>query len=171
MNELLKQLIPFLSDLKLEIVMGDGKPFGLLGQNEDLIVFVATAGDDIAKCVSDSVNALIGPFRIKSFGAKTLEIYAIFLADPQTPLEIIEKYEQDIRVCRKIILRDAAEFSSRLSFLSPLRDDGPGGPNLDELLWTTLAEKLSSREIDLLRELRDRDMSLDDFLTWMGNRK
>src|SRR5258708_26042368 len=65
-------------------------------------------------------RSLASPFRSKQFGPKTMEMYCIFVVDEKTPISTIERWEQDLKFCRKVFVTntrqiDADRKSTRLN--------------------------------------------------------
>jgi hypothetical protein len=164
MNALTEEIKRFLESAGFEATALDQPPIVLTAQNEDLIVFVVDASAGLASAVESTLNRLIKPFTAKTFGPKTVELYAVFLCAHGVPLADIEQIEQNTMVCRKIVVSDADEIESRLSFLKPLDVAFTSSPEIDHLFWSKLAAALSPDDLGLVEALRNRDLSLKDFL-------
>jgi hypothetical protein len=163
MNVLVEEIKRFLESADFETRSLDQPPVILTAQNQDLIVFVAEANGNLSSAVQSTLNRLVKPFTAKTFGPKTIELYAVFVCTPEVSIAEIEKCEQNTTVCRKIVLRDADDIESRLSFLKPL-DVLFTTPEVDQLFWSKLSTDLSENDLRLLNELKEHDVSFEDFL-------
>jgi hypothetical protein len=141
-----------------------GTAFSFVAQDHSVLVFVAEADSDLNAAAMRALNALSLPFRVKRFGPKTMEMYCVLVADQAFPLPEIEKWEQDIRVCRKIVVTGDASVTERLSFLRPVLEAVKNVTDIDELFWAELRKYLSEEETLFLRALGDRPLQPDEAL-------
>jgi hypothetical protein len=170
MKEFISAVAAFLSNADFEVTAARQPPIVLVAQNQSVIVFVIDASGDIPSVVDVTIGFLIRPFRAKTFGPKTLEMYAVFLCDRTAAASDVERYEQNTMVCRKIFLMGSQEIDSRLSFLKPLEAGVAGILEIEQKFWTELNQSLSAAQTRLLSSLAKRDMSLKDFANEFGEK-
>ena len=101
---------------------------------------------------------------MKVFGPKTLEMYAVFLASSDVALDDVERYEQDTRICRKIVVREIQEIETRLSLLRPIDPTAPLGPDIESVFWSELNSKLHPNEVKLLRNITGRSYTVEELI-------
>jgi hypothetical protein len=164
MTQLLDAVTDFLEKAGFEVTKGHQAPVLVLAQNESLIVFILDASGDVRSAVDRTLGFLIKPFRVKAFGPKTLEMYAVFLCDSTVSISEVEQYEQNTMVCRKIFLTSAKEVATRLSFLKPLEAEVTLTPDIEQMFWAELSISLSAEEMELLGRLKQRKPTLDDVI-------
>jgi hypothetical protein len=158
-NETLNVLQKFLQDSDF-ILAEPGGPFVLVAQNVYTLVFATDASEDLTEKTNLVVRMLSIPFRGKQFGPKSMEMYCVFITDRELPIPTIEKCEQDLRVCRKIVLSAQDNIWNRLAFLRPLNDvlARPSEPN--ERFWVLAQESVTANELEFLRSVEDAETSL-----------
>jgi len=152
MNDLVRHVRTFLLDSGFEIG-GERGQFELVGQNSSVIVFLIDAGMDLETARRRVLNVLTRPFQTKRFGPKSMEMYCVFVADAGVSLALVEKCEQDIRVCRKIVVTGPGEMETRLSFLRPLVAVMEGSHDVSSLFWTELRQRLTEAQVEFLKEV------------------
>jgi hypothetical protein len=152
----------YLFESGFEIITSNESPFSLMAQNESVLVFVVNASSDLSSAVERTLSSLVRPFRNKSFGPKTLEMYTLFLLDEVLPITQLEKYEKDVRVCRKIVLTGLDEIDTRLAFLRPLEPTIVQAADLDELFWSRLQDRVTLTQFDVLRSLDTSELTLEE---------
>jgi hypothetical protein len=163
MNEISSKISSFLTEAGFEVFTGSG-PFTLVAQNPSTLVFVAETGHDLEGGIRSVLNSLAGPFRGKKFGPKTMEMYCIFVSDQSVPVSLIEQCEQDLRVCRKVVVTGPDQIWTQISFLRPLGDVLAASPNVNELFWAETARHLNGQEITFLKKAIDESLGADDLL-------
>jgi hypothetical protein len=162
MNTLVESVEALLSEADFAVMRQTEGPFAVVAQNNEVIVFVVDVVDDLAARVRSIVSTLAKPFRSKGFGPKTMEMYCVFVANTPVNLEEIERYERDIRVCRKIVVTGEDDIASRLSFLRPLEEFVASPPSVATMFWVEVAKLLTPQEVEILRELAARKINLED---------
>jgi hypothetical protein len=167
-NDSLQQgVTKLLSESGYEIAAADAAPIAQVAQNESVLIFMVDGQPDLSLSVEKTVAMLVKPFRSKSFGPKTLEMYAIFICDGDVSRSLVEKYEQDVRICRKIVLTSSDDYEARLAFLKPLRTAEVELLDVGQLFWSRLRDDLTPREASLLEDLNTTDIpikALPDYL-------
>ena len=143
-----------------EIASAPG-PFEFFAQNTDVLVFVIVADidKDLQTTIQKVLNALSGPFRSKRFGPKTMEMYCVLVSQAAAPLTSIERIEQDIRICRKIVITSRDDVKSQLSFLCPLDETLAAVPEARQVYWAEIEKRLNSKEVAFLKAVDEGNAS------------
>jgi hypothetical protein len=162
MTSVIEDIRKFLEDARYEWATLTQGPIKAVAQNESIILFIVDAVHGIEAAVDQTLNLLIRPFKSKSFGPKSSEMYAVFIAEPNLSATEIERYEQDVRICRKIIIIDSADIDQRLTFLTPLDNSVAKTSNVEGLFWSDLGSQLTESETAFLQDLNDHDLKVDD---------
>jgi hypothetical protein len=163
MSEIADKVKGFLTDAGFEVYQSPG-PFAFVAQNLSVLVFVVEAGPDLQAKIRSTVNLLAGPFRSKMFGPKTMEMYCIFISETNVSTPTIEQTEQDIQVCRKIVVADEKRMVARLSFLKPLEDFLANPPDMGKLFWEEMAKYLTVKEITFVRKVEEQSTSTEELI-------
>jgi len=165
MSDLTSEIKQFLVDSGFEIGAEKGG-FSFVAQNSIMIVFVVPVRGSLRGTVREVLDVLAKPFLSKRFGPKTMDMFCIFVTDKHIGLDEIEACEQDIRVCRKVVVQKADELRSRLSFLRPLADVvAESYKDVGSLFWRQLERYLKTDEVALLRKLQDGSVSAETMIT------
>jgi hypothetical protein len=152
MTDVLSEVRRYL--IKAEYEIGEApKPFAFVAQNASVLVFVAPVEPDIQTTRGNVLGLLSGPFRSKRFGPKTMEMYCVFVSENPISLPEVERCEQDMKVCRKVVVTSAGVIDARLSFLCPLDDTMTAPLDASGLYWAELRKRLSDAEIQFLRQV------------------
>jgi hypothetical protein len=170
MVELLKQIETFLRSSGFDVTDAS-PPITYVAQNTSLLVFVVEARPDIDQTVRSVTTLLASPFRSKRFGPKTMEMYCIFVADEATPVAVIERWEQDIKFCRKVFVTGSHHIPSRLCFLQPLSDTLTDSLDIDSMFWSQMDAQLSPDAVRLLKSLGSSLKTTDELLEMLANKK
>jgi hypothetical protein len=152
MSDLPERVIQFLGESGFDTIRSTG-PFLAISQNATMLIFVADAGKSLQGAVNNVAAVLAQPFCSKRFGPKTMEMYCILLANEKVPLTEVERSEQDIRICRKVVIRTADEIATRLSFLRPIAETLSETSDVREVFRRELNERLSSAEVRFIDAL------------------
>lgn len=171
MNPILESVQAFLSNAGFEVTKLEAAPFALVGQNDHVIVFGVDVGDDLSSSARLTVSYLSRPFRSKSFGPKTMEMYVVFASTGAVALEESERVERDTRVCRKIVLTSETDLEARLSFLRPLDEFLERMLDPEAMFWQYLAERLDHQGIAFLRDLVVTRLTIDDIKDRMSKKR
>jgi len=89
------------------------------------------------------------------------------VSDEKIPLSKIEQCEQDLKVCRKIVLTNIQQIETRLSFLRPLEDVLPGPLDLSQLFWVETGKYLNTDEVAFLRKAKEASIRPEELLRLM----
>lgn len=143
----------FLADAGFDIEERVTGAFSLIAQNPAMIVFVCDVSGSLRDSLRSAIRQLTQPFRSKSFGTKTMELYVVFVSKNSLPLEEIEKCERDMRVFRKIVLGPDDHLASRLASLRPIEDMESLTTDLESIFWQELGRSLKPGEIAILEEM------------------
>jgi hypothetical protein len=166
LTDLIAYVEKFLINAGLTVAHARVQPFALIAQNQNIMVFVAPVPDgDLDSAVASVMTHLTGPFRAKSFGPKTMEMYAIFVASRPIALESIKQCEHNTQVCRKIVVTSQEEIDSALFFLKPLAELTSLPLGIEKEFWDELAKHLDVRQIRFLRELGRRPLEVHEAAT------
>jgi hypothetical protein len=151
MNDLLAVVNRFLRGAQFEVRELSEGPFASIAQNENTLIFVVEVSSDLRSAVQATLSVLSNPFRSKSFGPKTMEMYAVC--------------ERDIRVCRKLPIASTQDVHDRLLFLQPIEEVATGTVDSDELFWSELSRIVKPREIELLKALKSRPVTAEEIIS------
>jgi hypothetical protein len=160
---LLTQIETFLRDSGFDVTDAS-TPFALVAQNTSILVFVVEVKTDLDQTVRNIAALLSPPFRNKQFGPKTMEMYCIFVVDEKTPISAIERWEQDLKFCRKVFVTNSRQIDARLSFLQPLNDSLTGSFDIGSMFWSQMETKLKPNEIELIKSLGNTVKTTDELL-------
>jgi hypothetical protein len=144
-----------------------GERFAFVAQNPTVLIFVVQVEKEFDRAVRAVTNLLAPPFRSKKFGPKTMEMYCVFVSNEQIPLSRIEQCEQDLKVCRKVVLTNIGQVETRLSFLRPLEEVLPGPLDLSDLFWAATGKYLNTDEIAFLRTAEEVSIPAEELLRLM----
>jgi hypothetical protein len=169
-NELLQQIETFLRSSGFDVTDGS-PPFAYVAQNTSVLVFVIEATPDIEQTVRKVTTLLASPFRSKRFGPKTMEMYCIFVADEATPVSAMERWEQDLKFFRKVVVTANHHIPSRLSFLQPLSETLTASLDIDSMFWSQMDAQLNADGVRLLRSLGSSLKTTDELLDMLANKK
>jgi hypothetical protein len=165
MNDLLAVVNRFLRGAQFEVRELSEGPFASIAQNENTLIFVVEVSSDLRSAVQATLSVLSNPFRSKSFGPKTMEMYAVFVCPEGVPEDEIEICERDIRVCRKLPIASTQDVHDRLLFLQPIEEVATGTVDSDELFWSELSRIVKPREIELLKALKSRPVTAEEIIS------
>lgn len=152
MSEITEGVKKYLSGAGFEMALARG-PFAYVAQNSVSLVFITPCGSDIESDFRRVLNALSGPFHTKRFGPKTMEMYCVFLSEEPLPLSVIQRCEQDIRICRKIVVTSVGEIDEKLSFMRPLDESTIETADAGTVFWSNLEGWLRPHEVEFLRKI------------------
>jgi hypothetical protein len=169
-HELLAQIESFLLRSGFDVTDAT-PPFTYVGQNPSVLVFVVEAESEIDKTVRNVTTLLASPFRSKQFGPKTMEMYCIFVVEETTPISVIEKWEQDLKFCRKIFVTNSQQVEARLCLLQPLNDSVTGSLDIDSMFWSQMSTELAVNEVALLKSLGSSFKTTDELLGLLSEKK
>lgn len=155
MNNLVAAVREFLSGAQFEISAREKHPFVFIAQNRSTIVFGVEVIDDLESVLDVTLTRLASPFRNKSFGPKTMEMYVVFISGVPISLPGINKCERDTRICRKLVITPETDVPSRLSFLAPLDDIVTLAPDVERMFWVELEKHLNGSDVESIRRLRE----------------
>jgi hypothetical protein len=96
-----------------------------------------------------------------------MEMYCVFVSNQKLPLSRIEKCEQDLKVCRKVVIVDAEQIEARLSFLRPLEEVLAAPLDVNQLFWSETAKFLNKDEVAFLKKAQETSISLEELLRLM----
>jgi len=162
-RELLTQIETFLRNSAFEVTDAS-TPFAFVAQNTSLLLFVAEVKTDLDQTVRNVTTLLASPFRSKQFGPKTMEMYCIFVVDEKTPISTIERWEQDLKFCRKVFVTNTRQIDARLSFLQPLNDSLTGSFDIGSMFWSQMETQLKPNEVELIKSLGNTVKTTDELL-------
>lgn len=154
-KDLLIAVTRFLADAQFEVLESSQGPFALIAQNESALVFVVEVTTDLSSSVRSTLSVLSSPFRSKSFGPKTMEMYAVLLCPEGTLADEIARCERDIRICRKLPVISVQDVYERLFFLKPIGDVDAGAADPDALFWREISHTVKPQELELLKTLKE----------------
>jgi hypothetical protein len=139
-------------------------PFDFVAQNDSILVFVITVETDLDSSWNDVLTSLSGPFISKRFGPKTLEMYCVFVSRIPHTLQEIERCEQNIKVCRKVVISESDAIGGSLAFLSPLDEVMTTRQDTATEYWEELANLLNENEMSFLRKIDDQSATSETVL-------
>jgi len=168
--ELLKQVEMFLRSWGFDITDAT-TPFAFVAQNTSILVFVVEVKTDLDQTVTNATTLLASPFRSKQFGPKTMEMYCIFVVEASTPISTIERWEQDLKFCRKIFVTNGRQLDARLSFLQPLNDSLTGSLDINSMFWSQMDTQLKPNEVELMKSLGNTVKTTDELLGLFTRKK
>jgi hypothetical protein len=169
-RDLLAHIESFLRGSGFEVTDATS-PFIYVAQNSSVLVFVIEAEPDINQTVRNVTTLLASPFRSKQFGPKTMEMYCIFVVEETTPISLIERWERDLKFCRKIFVTNRQQIEARLCFLQPLGDSIKGSLDIDSMFWSQMSTELLPTEVALLKSVGSRIRTIDELLGLFSNKK
>jgi hypothetical protein len=169
-GELLTQIETFLRSSGFDVSDATA-PFAFVAQNTSILVFVVEANTDLDQTVTIVTTILASPFRSKQFGPKSMEMYCIFAADEATPISSIERWEQNLKFCRKVFVTNSHQIDIRLSFLQPLNESLTGSLDVDSMFWSQMDPELTANEVELLKSLGSSVKTTDELLERLANTK
>jgi hypothetical protein len=146
-------------------------PFSLVAQNTSVLVFIIVVQDDLGEAVRTVTTLLSAPFHTKKFGPKTMEMYCIFAVDENTPISAIERWEQDLKFCRKIFVTHPRQLEARLSFLRQLGSGLIGSFDISALFWSQMEKRLDLAETELMKSFDTSVRTAEELLSSLSRRK
>jgi len=149
-------------------ILSEVGPFALVAQNESLLVFVAETATSLPVTVTNVHKILSSPFKTRKFGPKTLEMYCVLVAPTTIGTGDIERCEQDIRVCRKVVITKEDDIEGRLSFLRPLEDVLTKLTDIEGLFWAQIRAYLAEDKAEFLDALYKEPFSTERALTLLS---
>jgi hypothetical protein len=168
--ELLKQVETFLRSWGFDVTDATA-PFAFVAQNTSILVFVVEVKTDLDQTVTNATTLLASPFRSKQFGPKTMEMYCVFVVEEGTPISTIERWEQDLKFCRKIFVTNSRQLDARLSFLQPLNNSLTGSFDIGSMFWSQMETQLKLNEVELIKSLGSTVKTTDELLGLLSKKK